>query len=158
MTRIGSIILQHLHTGNPPKRFWTLSSSCESEPGKCISGRTRPNRLLESELWKMYENHEPSHLQKLFHWSKRLCFQVRQIPIRPEVLDVCPKRVLHRCRSQAPFVPFKAELIDKVKPKHNAKQVAPENIDDDVVPPTLFEVVEGISQGIFDEFECDRGE
>jgi hypothetical protein len=65
---------------------------------------------------------------------------------------------LHRCRSQAPFVPFKAELIDKVKPKHNAKQVAPENIDDDVVPPTLFEVVEGISQGIFDEFECDRGE
>jgi hypothetical protein len=67
-------------------------------------------------------------------------------------------RVLKRRRAQTPAIPVKSELVDDEEGAGDAEQVAAEDIDDDMVPPALLEVVEHVPEGVLDELEGDRGE
>ena len=62
-------------------------------------------------------------------------------------------RVGERSRAQAPTVAVEPKSVDDPEPTNDAQQIAAKNIDYDMVPPALLEIVEHVAQTVLDEFE-----
>lgn len=67
-------------------------------------------------------------------------------------------RVLKRSRAKTPTISIKTELINDNEPTDDAKQVAAKDVNDNVIPPALLEVIQHISQRKFNHLKRYRCE
>lgn len=58
--------------------------------------------------------------------------------------------------SQAPPIPVKSESIDDPEAADDSEQVASKNVDNDMIPPAFFEVIEHIPQTVLYQLEGHR--
>ena len=67
-------------------------------------------------------------------------------------------RVLQRRISQTPTITIHPKLINHEEGTDNPKQIAPKEVDQHMIPPTLLEIVEDVPEGIFNDLKGGRSE
>lgn len=68
------------------------------------------------------------------------------MPSFEELLDVLPVRILKWGCSEAPAIAIESEVVDDPESADDSQEVASEDVDDHMIPPAFFEVVEYISK------------
>ena len=85
-------------------------------------------------------------------------FQPTEIPCCKESNKIFPMRMLQRCSSQTPSISLKLKFINNINSEDNSHQIASQNIDNKMIPPTFFEIIQSIPQRIFYHLKWYRHE
>lgn len=75
-----------------------------------------------------------------------------------KISKISPKTILHRGRSKTPPISFHIEFVDTIKPKDDSKKITAKDIDNYMIPPTLFEVIENVPERILDHLKRNGSE
>ena len=106
----------------------------------------------------MYQYNEECYFDKMSKRSDSFSFQPTEIPCCKKSNKIFPMRMLQRCSSQTPSISLKLKFINNINSEDNSHQIASQNIDNKMIPPTFFEIIQSIPQRIFYHLERHRHE
>ena len=73
-----------------------------------------------------------------------------------EIFYLFQNIVVKRSISQTPLIPFKFKFVNSVKSENNSQKIATKNVNNNMIPPTFFKIVQNISQTVLNDFKGDR--
>ena len=106
----------------------------------------------------MYQHNEECYFNKMPKRSDSFGFQPTEIPGSKESDKIFPMRMLQWCSPQTPSIPLKLKLINDINSQDNSHQIAPQNINSNMIPPAFLEIIQSVPQRIFYHLERHRHE
>lgn len=62
-----------------------------------------------------------------------------------EVFELFPSSCMKRCISKAPSVSLEFKLVNNIESQYDPEEIATKNIHNDMIPPTLFKIIQNVS-------------